>query len=166
MVKTMAHLSYFRSRLLLIFFSVFISAIASAESVREFHERKCAEGNVDSCQRAADMREGEAQGERIAVLGDLFAKDIDRSVMEEDNKPLLRKAYTIVLKDYFDAEASKGIKQAVTNEALTVCAEHFNHHWRDRKMWWPTDDAGKPDWSAIYFYIIDHYYGYCLRSVL
>ena len=166
MVKTMARCTYSRSRLLFLIFSIFISSVVSAESVREFHERKCKEGDQDSCGRAADMREGEEHGERIAVLGDLFAAKIDRSVMEEDNKPLLGKAYPIVLKDYFDAEAKDGFKQAVTDNVINLCAEHFNHHWRDRKMWWPTDDAGKPDWSAIYFYIVDHYYGYCLRSML
>ena len=50
----------------------------------------------------------------------------------------------------------------INNEIITLCAEHYHDYWRNRKMWWPTDEAGKPDWSTIYYYIVDHYYGYCL----
>ena len=154
--------------MIILFFISFllISSLASAESLREFHQRKCNEGITDSCERAGDMLEGEKHAERIVKLGDLFAADINRSELEEDNKPVLRDAYFDVLDDYFKAEAGNGIKQAVTAEVINLCADHYNDHWRNRKMWWPTDDEGKPDWSKIYYYIVDHYYGYCLRSVL
>lgn len=142
------------------------SALVSAESVREFHERKCKEGNTDSCERAADLLEGERHAERIVELGDSFAGHVDRASREEDNKPLLRDAYLDVMDDYFKEEAKAGIKQAVADEIISLCAEHYNDHWRNRKMWWPTNNAGEPDWSTIYFYIVEHYYGYCLRSAL
>jgi hypothetical protein len=98
-------------------------------------------------------------------LGDNFAITVDRSALEEENKPKLQEAYLLVLDDYFKEESDKGIKRTVSNDTLELCAEHFHHHWRSRKMWWPTNDAGKPDWSTIYYYIVEHYYGYCLRSV-
>lgn len=91
------------------------------------------------------MLEGERHAERIVELGDQFSVQVDRALMEEENKPLLRDAYIEVLDDYFTAEAKNGIKQAIADEAIKLCAEHYNDHWRNRKMWWPTDDEGKPD---------------------
>jgi hypothetical protein len=155
-----------RPGLFFFIFLIFISSLVSAESLREFHQRKCNEGNKDSCGRATDMLEGEQHAERIVQLGDHFAAEVDRSVLEEDRKPILSEAYLDVLDDYFKAEAENGIKQAVADEMIKLCAEHYHDHWRNRKMWWPTDDEGKPDWSTIYYYIVDHYYGYCLRSAL
>lgn len=164
MGNAMAHFFYVRFGTFVLFFCFIISSSVSAESVREFHQRKCEQGNVESCGRAADMLEGERHAQRIVELGDHFAKEVDRSVMEEGNKPLLKDAYTKVLDDYFKAEADNGIKPLVTKEVINLCAEHYNDHWRNRKMWWPTDVDGKPDWSTIYYYIVEHYYGYCLRS--
>ena len=154
------------SRIILLLFGFFITVSVSAESVREFHQRKCAEGNKESCKRAADMLEGERHAERIVELGDQFASHVDRSVRQEGKKPLLKDAYLDVMADYFKAEADGGIKQAVTDQTIEFCAEHFNNYWRNRKMWWPTLDNGQPDWSTIYYYIVEHYYGYCLRHTL
>ncbi len=165
-MEEMHRSSYFLPGLILSIFIVLISSGVSAESLREYHQRKCNEGNTDSCERAADMLVGEQHAERIVELGDNFAVVVDRSVMEEDRKPILRDAYHDVLEDYFKAEAENGIKQGVTNEVINLCAEHYHDYWRNRKMWWPTDDAGEPDWSTIYYYIVEHYYGYCLRSAL
>jgi len=154
--------------MIILFFISFllISSLASAESLREYQERKCKEGNPDSCERAGDMLEGEKHAERIVKLGDHYAADLNRSELEEDNKTVLRDAYLDVLDDYFKAESGNGIKQAVSAAVINLCADHYHDHWRNRKMWWSTDDEGKPDWSTIYYYIVDHYYGYCLRSVL
>ena len=155
-----------RNRFCLFLLGMLIVSVVSAESVREFHERKCKEGNQDSCSRAADMLEGEQHANRIVELGDQFASKVDRSKREEDRKPLLKEAYVDVLADYFKAEADNGIEQAVADEVINLCAEHYNDHWRNRKMWWPTLEGGQPDWSTIYYYIVEHYYGYCLRSLL
>lgn len=151
---------------LLVLAGLSITNLVLAESLREYHQRKCDEGNIENCDRAAGMLEGEQHADRIVALGDVFAVEIDRSTMEEENKPILSKAYLDVLDDYFKAESENGIKRAVAREMINLCADHYHDHWRNRKMWWPTNDAGEPDWSTIYFYIIDHYYGYCLRSVL
>ncbi len=165
MVNAMAHYFYVRFGTFLLFFCLIISSSVSAESVREFHQRKCEQGNAESCGRAADLLEGERHAKSIVEHGDHFAEVVDRTVMEEDNKPLLKDAYTEVLDDYFKAEADNGLKPLVTKDVINLCAEHYNDHWRNRKMWWPTDVDGKPDWSTIYYYIVEHYYGYCLRSV-
>lgn len=150
----------------IVFIALSFAVSVSAESLREFHERQCKAGKTDSCGRAADMLEGERHAERIVKLGDEFASHVDRATREENNSPLLRDAYLDVLADYFKNEAEAGIKQAVSNDTINICAEHYNDHWRNRKMWWPTNDAGEPDWSTIYFYIVEHYYGFCLRSAL
>ncbi len=143
----------------------FICLPVAAESVREFHQRKCSEGISESCERASAMLEGEQHADRIVELGDIFAVNVDRSAREEENKPILKQAYLDVIDDYFKQESEKGLKLTVANDMLELCAEHFHHYWRNRKMWWPTTDDGKPDWSTIYYYIVEHYYGYCLRSV-
>lgn len=153
-------------RIIILLFSIFICSNVSAESLREFQERQCKQGKPGSCERAADMLEGEQHAERIVELGDQFATNVDRTTMEADKKPILGEAYNDVLDDYFKAEAENGIKLAVAVDVINLCAEHFHDYWINRKMWWPTNDAGKPDWSTIYYYIVEHYYGYCLRSAL
>ena len=95
-------------------------------------------------------------------MGDHFATTVNRLQREEDNKPILKNAYTDVLDDYFKSSTRNGKGKIINNEIITLCAEHYHDYWRNRKMWWPTDEAGKPDWSTIYYYIVDHYYGYCL----
>jgi hypothetical protein len=166
MVNAMAHFLCLRNGYLSFIFLFFISSLALAESLREFHERQCKQGKQDSCERAVDMLEGEQHAERIVELGDAFASKVDRSVMEADKKPILKDAYIVVLNDYFAAEAENGIKPAVAVDVINLCAEHYHDYWVNRKMWWPTNDTGKPDWSTIYYYIVEHYYGYCLRSAL
>jgi hypothetical protein len=153
------------SGLMLVLAGSLISMPVSAESVREFHQRKCAEGNTENCKKAEAMLEGERHANRIVELGDKFATTVDRSVLEEDNKPILIDAYFPILSNYFKEEAESGIKLTMTTDMLDICADHFHDHWRNRKMWWPTSEDGKPDWSTIYYYIVEHYYGYCLRSI-
>lgn len=143
---------------------LFFIPLASAESLREFHERQCKQGKQTSCERAAAMLEGEQHAERIVALGDQFAEKVDRTVLEVDKKPKLKEAYIDILDDYFAAEAENNIKPALTQDIIHLCAEHYHDHWINRKMWWPTKELGWPDWSTIYYYVVDHYYGYCVRS--
>ena len=153
-------------KIIILLSSIFICSNVSAESLREFHQRQCKQGKQESCERAADMLKGEQHAERIVMLGDRFAAALDRLTVEEDNKPMLGDAYLLVLDDYFKREANNGIKKGMTDYMLALCADHYHDYWRNRKMWWPSDDAGRPDWSTIYYYIVDHYYGYCLRQSL
>lgn len=151
---------------LLILAGLCASNLVFAESVREYHQRLCEAGNADSCKRATAMLEGERLADRIVELGDVYAMTVDRSILEEDNKPILNEAYLDMLDDYFKAEAENGIKRTVAGEMLNLCADHYHNYWRNRKLWWPTNDARQPDWSTIYYHVVDHYYGYCLRSAL
>lgn len=137
-----------------------------AESILEYHQRQCSAGTESSCERARVMLEADAQAQRIEQLGDEFAKNIDRDKYEIDNKPNLELAYTEVMHDFFRAEEMEGVKQTINDQMLGFCAGHFHDHWVNRKLVWPTDAEQRPDWSAIYYYIVDHYYGYCVRSYL
>ncbi|SVB49028.1 uncharacterized protein METZ01_LOCUS201882 [marine metagenome] len=137
-------------------------SLVQADSLREYHQRKCSDGKQESCQKAEAMLQGEHLAERIVELGDHFATTVNRLQREEDNKPILKNAYIDVLDDYFKSSTRNGKGKIINNEIITLCAEHYHDYWRNRKMWWPTDEAGKPDWSTIYYYIVDHYYGYCL----
>ena len=136
--------------------------LVQADSLREYHQRQCNKGIQKSCQKAEAMLQGEYLADRIVKLGDIFATTVNRLQREEDNKPMLKKAYVDVLNDYFNSGTKEGKELVITNEVITLCGEHFHDYWRNRKMWWPTDEKGKPDWSTIYYYIVDHYYGYCL----
>lgn len=142
------------------------SSVIAAESVREYHQRKCTEGVAKSCNRAEALLEGEQHADRIVELGDKFAQQVNRTEYEEDNKPILKKSYLPILNDYFKAERENGFKLSISNEVLEMCSDHFHDHWRNKKLWWPTDENVKPDWSTIYFYTVEHYYGFCLRGVL
>lgn len=137
-------------------------SLVQADSLREYHQRKCGDGKQESCQKAEAMLQGEYLAERIVELGDHFATTVNRLQREEDNKPILKNAYIDVLDDYFKSSTRNGKGSITSNEIITLCAEHYHDYWRNRKRWWPTDEAGKPDWSTIYYYIVDHYYGYCL----
>ena len=141
-----------------------ICSLVQADTLREYLQRKCNEGEEKSCQRAEAMLQGEKLGDRIDELGDRFAATVDRLNREDNNKPILKNAYLDVLDHYFKSSIKQG-EQTPNNETFTLCAEHFHDYWRNRKMWWPTNEEGKPDWSAIYYYIVDHYYGYCLAII-
>jgi hypothetical protein len=156
--------SYFHNSVLFLVCSL-ISFSTTAESVREYHQRKCVEGVAKSCNRAEALLEGEQHADRIVELGDKFAKQVNRAEFEEDNKPILKESYLPILSDYFKEEAENGIKPIVSKETLEMCADHFHDHWLNRKLWWPTDEDVKPDWSTIYYYTVEHYYGFCLRDI-
>ena len=156
----------YRARQWLLLIIMLSSPWLQAESILEYHQRQCAAGNESSCERASVMEEADRQAKRIETLGGEFAGRIDREKYETENKPELELAYLDVMADYFNAEKASGIKNTMGEQMLAICAGHFHDHWRNRKMVWPTDTEQRPDWSAIYYYIVDHYYGYCVRNYM
>ena len=68
-------------------------SLVQADSLREYHQRKCGDGKQESCQKAEAMLQGEYLAERIVELGDHFATTVNRLQREEDNKPILKNAY-------------------------------------------------------------------------
>ncbi len=112
------------------------------------------------------MKTADEEAKRIEQLGDAFATRINRNEYETDNKPELGTAYVQVMQDFFQAEAAKGLQQTINDDMLLMCADHYHNYWVNQKLIWPTDEQQRPDWSAIYYYIVDHYFGYCLRNFL
>ena len=151
-------------------FFTFLLCISSgifAETIREFHQRMCNQGKPDSCERAQAMRQGEEHAIWIEELGLRFSATVNRAELEEDNKPKLNRAYPIVLHHYFSAEMQKNNRQHSLEESrMKYCADHYHNYWRNRKMIWPVKEDHSPDWATIYFFMVEHYYGYCLRQFL
>lgn len=142
-----------------------MSLTANAESITEFHKRQCDAGKQKSCEKYAALSEGEQHAAWIDSLGDKFSPMLKANAMDEDDKPDLKKAYAMVLGDYFKAELIEHNKQREINDALLeYCSSHYHNYWRNKKMIWPVDENEEPDWPSIYFFIVEHYYGYCLRS--
>ena len=160
----MATANYIKTGLLALFLAG--SPLLMAESILEYHQRQCNAGKESSCERARIMQKADAQAKRIEQLGKAFAARIDRDNYESNNKPNLELAYPEVMHDFFEAEEKEGVKQALNDQMLQMCAGHFHDYWVNRKLVWPTDEEQRPDWSAIYYYVVDHYYGYCMRSYL
>ena len=79
--------------------------------------------------------------------------------------PRLDLAYKQALRDYIDAEHAAGNKELnYDGENRPIIARATSMiTGGTEKMWWPTDENGGPSWTGIYYYIIDHYYGICLR---
>ena len=65
-----------------------ICSLVQADTLREYLQRKCNEGEEKSCQRAEAMLQGEKLGDRIVELGDRFAATVDRLNREDNNKPI------------------------------------------------------------------------------
>ena len=133
-------------------------------SMLDYWERKCNEGDVESCERVEDAQAGLEKLARLDNLAARYGNNAKRDELEADGKPLLNVAYKQVMKDFIGAEHEIGNKELNYDDAdVSYCADHFHNYWVNRKFWWPTDANGDPSWTDIYYYIIDHYHGICLR---
>ncbi len=84
--------------------------------------------------------------------------------MLDEKTPNLEGAYPGVMQDHLESEIAAGEDLTLDVVRLSGCANHYHNHWVNKKLWWPTDDEYKPDWASIYVFIVDHYYGFCLKS--
>lgn len=133
-------------------------------SALDLWERECREGDQDACKRHEQALAGAGKLDRLSGLALRYGANADRSQLEQDGRPLLYKAYKEVMADFIDAELAAGNTElAYDEEAVEYCSDHFHNYWVNRKLWWPTDDNGDPSWTDIYYYIVDHYHGVCLR---
>jgi hypothetical protein len=143
--------------------------VAAAGQTRDFtildyYQRKCAEGDAAACKRFEESKTAVAKLEVLEQHAVDFGAQVKREELEENNKPRLDLAYPLVIHDYFSAPENRGAPEAAPDAAtLSDCGDHYHNFWVNRKLWWPTDDQGRPNWTDIYFYIIDHYYGVCLK---
>ena len=143
-------------------------AVVAAEprqfSALELWERKCREGEAAACERAQRARAGAGKLQRLDDLAQGYGARADRAQLEQDDKPLLNLAYKQVMDDFIRSERAAGGEELdYDEETIDYCSEHFHNYWLNKKIWWPTDENGAPDWTDIYYYIVDHYFGVCLR---
>ena len=133
-------------------------------SALDLWERECSEGDQAACERFENAQAGAVKLERLDGLAQRYGARADREQLEQDGRPLLDLAYKQVMQDFIDAEHAAGEKELdYDEETVNYCADHFHNYWVNRKLWWPTDENGDPSWTDIYYYIVDHYYGICMR---
>ncbi len=133
-------------------------------SALDLWERECNAGDAGACERLENAQAGAGKLERLDSLAQRYGARADRGELEEDGMPRLDLAYLQVMRDFIEAEHAAGIKELnYDEETVNYCADHFHNYWRNRKLWWPTDENGAPSWTDIYYYIVDHYHGICLR---
>ena len=94
------------------------------KSILAYHQRWCATGKESSCKRAATMEQADKYAKHIEELGNNLPQLSIVQNYETDNKPELERAYFDVMSDFFAAEAGNGVRPAVPNQVLALCASH------------------------------------------
>ena len=127
---------------------------------------KCENGNTKACE---EVKQIQKQKELTKVLDDrvaVFSEILEnQNLMLDEKRPNLEAAYPLVMSDYFQGLHHAGKLESLVSEAkLAECAGHYHNHWINKKLWWPSNE-GKPDWESIYVFIVDHYYGFCLKTL-
>jgi hypothetical protein len=134
-------------------------------SKEEYFRRQCDTGDQHACEKVAEIEEGLVYQQRLEKRSNEFWTEINTDELMLDRKtPDLQDVYPLVMRDFIAMEAENGSTEKLDEERLPQCAAHYHNHWVNRKMWWPRLEDGTPDWPGIYYYIVDHYYGYCLRK--
>lgn len=142
-----------------------IAAEPQSVTMQEFFQRECDKGDQLACQKLESLSADLVIQKRLTERSEKFWDDIDTSkLMLDKKKPNLQAAYPLVVKDFIATQNQAGIDEVVDEERLPECALHYHDYWINKKLWWPENEEGMPDWTAIYLYIVDHYYGYCLRQ--
>lgn len=133
-------------------------------TMEEFFRRECDKGDQLACSKVDSLEKGLVIQKRLKDRSENFWHDIDTSLLMMGKKPNLQDAYPLVMQDFIRTENEAGINETLDTEKLPQCARHYHNYWINRKLWWPTNDDGTPDWPSIYIFIVDHYYGYCLKE--
>ena len=133
-------------------------------SALDLWERECNGGDQEACERFANAQAGAGKLARLDGLAQRYGVRADRAELEDAGRPRLNIAYKQVMQDFIGAEHAAGeLELSYDEETINYCADHFHNYWINRKLWWPTDENGAPSWTDIYYYIVDHYHGICLR---
>jgi len=133
-------------------------------TMEEFFRHECEKGDQIACEKMDSLGKGLVIQKRLKVRSETFWQDIDTSLLIQDKKPNLQEAYPLVMQDFIRSENEAGVNEQLDKSRLPQCARHYHNYWVNKKLWWPTNEDRTPDWPAIYMYIVDHYYGYCLRK--
>ncbi len=144
-------------------------AIAAAQphavSIEEFLENECIKGVQTDCEKLVDLRVQLIKQKRLQERAVLYGQRINgNGPMLDEKTPNLEGAYLGVMQDHLEGEIAAGETLTLDEVRLPGCANHYHNHWVNKKLWWPTDDEYKPDWASIYVFIVDHYYGFCMKS--
>jgi len=144
-------------------------AIAAAQphavSVEDFLVKECDKGVQKDCEKLVDLRVQLVKQKRLQERAVLYGQRINgNGPMLDEKTPNLEGAYPGVMQDHLESEIAAGEDLTLDEVRLPGCANHYHNHWVNKKLWWPTDDEYKPDWASIYVFIVDHYYGFCLKS--
>lgn len=126
----------------------------------------CADGDLDMC-RQLDHGDGELStgSDRLDQRARAFARRSTELGLQQGSAPALRKAYPLIVRDYFAAEtiSEENRRRWLQPELLPACAQHYSDTWLNERNWWPLDSRGEPDWQLIYVHVLDHYFGYCVH---
>lgn len=127
---------------------------------------KCGKGNQEACQRLENIAHDREDAERLQQRVLVYGKELEQmNLMLDEKRPDLRAAYPLVMRDYFSALHESGsTEELVAQPKLQQCANHYHEYWLNKKLWWPNED-GKPDWEDIYVFIVDHYFGFCIKQM-
>ena len=144
-------------------------AVAAAQphnvSLEDFLEKECDKGTQKDCEKLADLKKQLVKQKRLHERAVLYGQRINgNGPMLDEKTPNLEGAYPGVMQDHLESELAAGETLSLDEVRLSGCANHYHNHWVNKKLWWPTDDDRKHDWASIYVFIVDHYYGYCLKS--
>ena len=151
-----------------VFTSLLLAIVAAqphAVSIEEFLENECNKGVQKDCEKLADLRLQLVKQKRLQERAVLYGQRINGDgPMLDEKTPNLEGAYRGVMQDHMEGEIAAGETLTLDEVRLPGCAKHYHDHWVNKKLWWPADDDRKPDWASIYVFIVDHYYGFCLKS--
>lgn len=127
---------------------------------------KCDKGNQQACDELVQIAKQKKQIEFLDSRVESFSQTLEnKQLMLDDKRPNLEAAYPLVMTDYFVGLHHTGKLESIVSESrLAECAGHYHNFWINKKLWWP-NDAGKPDWESIYVFIVDHYFGFCLKTL-
>ncbi len=151
-----------------VFFGLLLVVTAAqphAVSLEEFLEKECLNGVEKDCEKLADLKVQMVKQKRLQERAVLYGQRINANgPMLDEKTPNLEEAYPGVMQDHLESEIAAGETLTLDEVRIPGCANHYHNHWVNKKLWWPTDDEYKPDWASIYVFIVDHYYGFCLKS--
>ena len=147
-------------------FGIFLVAEAPKQfTMEDMLNFKCNNGNQSACSQLEQIQLEKKDAEFLQTKVDGFAEKLaNMKLMLDEKRPDLEAAYPLVMYDYFQGLEELGKAETLIGGArMESCASHYHNHWINKKLWWPNDE-GKPDWADIYVFIVDHYYGYCLKA--
>ncbi|MGH6636392.1 MAG: hypothetical protein ACRED0_09775 [Gammaproteobacteria bacterium] len=127
----------------------------------------CADGNMEICVQLGGSSGSPEPSSRLDARAVAFQqRAASLKLNDSENTPDLVKAYPVVVRDFFSAKTISAQERGVfyRPEALPECAQHYHETWIYDRGWWPVGKNGKPDWRLIYPHILDHYFGYCVKT--